>query len=115
MGVDLPRKAVATFKKAVDKAKIALLTGDLFTVAPNAVEELVQIEVDDGVNVGKGEDLILRHAGGVLWADRGNLVVGRVPAPPAHVLRAIEAGCYYFSAKIIRVHKLAGVAEAVAS
>jgi hypothetical protein len=82
MGQDWLHKREKSIKRRLDRELIELSTPTLFTQEPECDGRIAAGELEDGVAVSVGEDLVasLSEQGEVLLY-RGSALIGRVPSP----------------------------------
>jgi hypothetical protein len=111
MGQDLAKKAAPAFKKAWDRERLAMVTGDLFSFALRPPTQILQIDLcaDGALKPGQ---IVHIHNGPEGWfVSRDLQRVGVLDDVPPQLQARATAGESVFSAVVTEVHPEAGIAE----
>jgi hypothetical protein len=111
MGADFIEKATPSFKKAWDRARVALATADLFTREPNCASRTATAEIIGCSKLHVGDRLTVERDELGLVALRGTAEVARFAKPSEELIKAVDSSCGIAKGVVEQVHDLAGVAE----
>ena len=111
MGADFIEKATPSFKKSWDRARVALVTADLFTRTPDCVARTAAADIIGSARLEVGDRLTVEAQGSQLIARRGNSDVARFTNPAPELLQAVTASCGIAKGTVEQIHRIAGIAE----
>ena len=111
MGADFIEKATPSFRKAWDRARVALATADLFTRQPECMPRSAVADIVGNPTLGVGEHLTVEESAGALVARRGTVEVARFTSPPREIVEAVRGSCSIAKGTVERVHPISGAVE----
>jgi hypothetical protein len=111
MGLDFLRRTAKNSVKAWDRGKAELSTASLFTQQPQCRTRSLLAELDDGVSVAGGEQLVLLLKNEDMLLVRGHDRIGKVPKPPSDALDAVRNTGQCALVQVCEFNKLSGTAD----
>lgn len=111
MGIEFIRKAAPSFRKGLDRMRIALATPTLFTQQPVAAPQAYAANLHRGYLPSVGEKLGVRLQGEQVLILRGVESVGAFRSPTAELLDALRASHNEACGLVHEVHDVACIAE----
>jgi hypothetical protein len=111
MGLDFLRRTAKNSVKAWDRGKAELSTASLFTQQPQCRTRSLLAELDDGVSVAGGEQLVLMVKNNDMLLVRGHERMGKVPHPPTDAFEAVRNVGQCALVQVCEFNKLSGTAD----
>jgi hypothetical protein len=111
MGLDFLRRTAKNSVKAWDRGKAELSAETLFTQQPQCRTRSVMAELDDGVSVAGGEQLVLLVKNNDMILVRGHERIGKVQNPPTDAFDAIRNAGQCALVAVSAFNKLSGTAD----
>lgn len=111
MGMDFIRKAAPSFRKGLDRMRIALATPTLFTQQPASTPCAYAASLNGGFTPTVGDKLGIRLDGERVLILRGLDLVGSFRTPTTELLEALRASHGEACGLVQQVHDIACIAE----
>lgn len=111
MGLDFLRRTAKNSVKAWNRNKAELSTASLFTQQPQCRTRSLLAELDDGVSVDGGEQLVLIVKNDDMLLVRGHERIGKVPHPPTDAFDAVRNSGQCALVEVCEFNKLSGTAD----
>ena len=111
MGLDFITAKAKGFRKLWDGGRTALGTPDLLSPDEQWAEQHVLFDVQGGVTLTEGEQLVVQVSGATLVALRGHDVVATAGNPPESVMTAIRRAKGYIAARVARFSAVSRTAD----
>jgi hypothetical protein len=111
VGLDFITAKAKGFRKLWDGGRTALSTPDLLSPEEQWEEQHVLFDVQDGVTLTEGEQLVVQIGGATLAALRGHDVVATAGDPPESVMTAIRRAKGYVMARVARFSAVSRTAD----
>jgi hypothetical protein len=111
MGIEFIRKAAPSFRKGLDRMRIALGTPTLFTQQPACTPQAYAASLEGGYLPTVGEKLGVRLDGQRVLVLRGLDAVGTFSSPTAELVGALRASHGEACGLVQEVHDIARIAE----
>lgn len=93
MGADFISKRNKSYKKHIDRKRVALATSDLLTQTPNNKPRRVSAKLKQGVNLSIGDEMIIQKYDQVWVCRCGNKIVAEIKKLPSTIASAISESC----------------------
>jgi hypothetical protein len=111
MGIDFIKKAAPSFRKGLDRMRIALATPTLFTQQPASAPHAYAANLDGRYLPSVGEKLGVRLEGERVLILHGIESVGSFRSPTVELLEALRASHNEACGLVQEVHDVAWIAE----
>lgn len=111
MGIEFVKKAAPSFRKGLDRMRVALATPTLFTQHPACTPQVYAANLLNGYSPLVGEKLGVRLDGERVLILRGIDAVGAFRSPTPELIDALRASHNEGCGLIHEVHDIACIAE----
>jgi hypothetical protein len=111
VGLDFITAKAKGFRKLWDGGRTALATPDLLSPEEQWEEQHVLFDVQDGVTLTEGEQLVVQISGATLVALRGHDVLATAANPPESITTAIRRAKGYVLARVARFSAVSRTAD----
>lgn len=111
MGADFLDKRNKGYAKHIDRKRVALATGDLFTREPNDQPRRIIAKMKRGADLIVGDKLIIEQKGASLTGCRGNSVVAEIENASTVITDAVSQSSGVAIGTIEKVNKVSGTLE----
>jgi len=111
MGIEFVKRAAPSFRKGLDRMRVALATPTLFTQRPTCTPQVYAANLLNGYTPSVGEKLGVRLDGERVLILRGIDAVGAFRSPTSELVEALRASHNEACGLIHEVHDIACIAE----
>lgn len=111
MGIEFVKRAAPSFRKGLDRMRVALATPTLFTQRPACTPQVYAANLLNGHMPSIGEKLGVRLDGERVLVLRGIDTIGAFRSPTPELLEALRASHNEACGLIQEVHDIACIAE----
>lgn len=111
MGADFLDKRNRGYAKHIDRKRVALATGDLFTQEPNDQPRRVIANMKRGASLAIGDKLIVEKNGAGLTGCQGNSVVAEVEKVSPAIAAAVSKSSGIATGTVEKVNTISWTAE----